>query len=94
MKTQILALSTKDWKFKADNGNELSGVSLNFMLDSHTVEKTTVTDELLKLVQSTKLPALFEAEVSVSLKRNNGKNSLKYEILTLKFVKDIQIFTK
>lgn len=94
MKTQLLATTLKPWKFKSKEGQDLEGFSLHFMLDDYSYHTVTVKNEILTLIQSTKLPALFEAEANPILKRNNetGKSSLKYEISNLKFLKDKPLF--
>lgn len=95
MKTTIAVYALKNWgPYKTEDGREISGISAIWSFEDHETIKTTLKGDLLALVQSSKLPALFEAEVKPVQKYNKGKATLAYEINSLKFLKEVQIFSK
>lgn len=94
MKTTIVILNTEEWNFKTEDGKELQGISAIYLLEDYELQRTTVKDDLLNTVQKTKLPALFEVDLKPVQKYNKGKAQLKYEIHSLKFIKELQIFNK
>lgn len=94
MKAQILILDKQDFNFKTDDNKEISGTSLIYLTDDYNYQRSTARNEVLQLINSTKLPAYFEADVKVVQKTNNGKSQLKFDITSLKLVKETVLFTK
>lgn len=94
MKTQILILSTNEWNFKTEDNKEISGTSAIYLTDDFDYQRSTVKNEVLAVVNSVKLPAYFDAEVKVAQKFNNGKSQLKFDITSLKVIKEVQLFSK
>jgi hypothetical protein len=92
MKTTILITHTNSWRFKAENGQELAGISAVWLTEDFEQNRTTLKGDMLTLVEKSKLPALFEADVKAVQKYNNGKASLKYEINSLQPLKQVEIF--
>jgi hypothetical protein len=95
MKTTILITNLDSWgPFKDERGVERSGVSAVYLFEDFEQSRTTLKDQLLTQVQSAKLPALFDADLKPVQRYNGGKASLKYEISSLKFVKEVNLFNK
>lgn len=92
MKTQILILKLEDWKFKNQSGQELEGVSAVYLLEDYDFQRTTLTNEQLNQIKSLTLPAVFEVDIKAVQKYSNGKARLRYEINSLKHIKEVSIF--
>ncbi|MBU9542853.1 hypothetical protein [Burkholderia multivorans] len=92
MKTTICILKLEDWKFKTEQGQELQGKSAVYLLEDYDLNRTTLKDDLLVLVQKSTLPATFEADLKAVQKFNNGKAKLKYEINSLKLINSVKVF--
>ena len=92
MKTQITILKLEDWTFKNEQGKELSGTSAVYLLEDYELQRTTLTPEQITQAGKT-LPALFEVDLKPVQKYSNGKARLKYEINSLKFIKETPIFS-
>ena len=92
MKTQIAILKLEQWKFKTEKGQELEGSSAFFLLEDFELQRTTVKNEVLAVIQKSKLPAIFEVDLKPIQKYNNGKAQLKYELNSVKFLNEIKVF--
>jgi len=95
MKTNIAVFKLAPWNFKTEDQRELSGFSALWSFDNFdNINRTTVKEGNLELLQSVKLPAIFEVELQPVQKYNKGKASLKYEISSFKLLKEVQIFNQ
>lgn len=93
LKSNITVLKLQDFAFKNSvSGEEIKGSTITFMGDDMVSHTASIKNEVLELVKKTNLPASFEAELEPVLKQIlNQKAQLKFNVHTLKFVKEIKL---
>lgn len=93
LKSNITVLKLQDFNFKNQNGQTIEGYTITFMGDDMVSHTASIKNEVLELVKKTNLPSVFEGELEPTIKtsQTNQKGQLKFNVHSLKFVKEIKL---